>query len=69
MTEQQRKGIEILNKLRFNTEVWPSVVSEDDYYFLLDFIINKQIEISVPTPYPVSMGIANDLPNYDDDVM
>lgn len=69
MTEQQRKGIEILNKLRFNTEVWPSVVSEDDYYFLLDFIINKQIEISVPTPYPVSMGIASDLPNYDDDVM
>lgn len=53
MTEQQRKGIEILNKLRFNTEVWPSVVSEDDYYFLLDFIINKQLEISVPTPYPI----------------
>ena len=52
MTEQQRKGIEILNKLRFNMEVCPSI-SEDDYYFLLDFIVNKQLEISVPTPYPV----------------
>lgn len=50
MTEQQRKGIEILNKLRFNTDVF---ISEDDYYYLLDFIINKQLEISVPTPYPV----------------
>ena len=54
MTGQQRKAIEILNKLHS-----PMVLSEekaiedDDYFFLLSFIIDKPQEISVPTPYPV----------------
>ena len=54
MTEQQRKAIEILNNLHA-----PMVLSEekaikdDDYFFLLSFIIDKTQEISVPTPYPV----------------
>lgn len=53
MTEQQRKAIEILNKLHA-----PMVLSEekaiedDDYFFLLSFIIDKPQEISV-APYPV----------------
>ncbi len=45
MTEQQRKAIEILNKLHA-----PMVLSEekaiedDDYFFLLSFIIDKPQE-------------------------
>ena len=54
MTEQQRKAIGILNQLHS-----PMVLSEeealkdDDYFFLLSFVIDKPQEISVPTPYPV----------------
>lgn len=53
MTEQQRKAIEILNDLKAgrNDDGTP-VISDDDYFFLLSFIIDKQ-EITVPMPYPV----------------
>ena len=54
MTEQQRKGIEILNDLKANRyDDGTPVISDDDYFFLLSFIIDKPQEISVPTPYPV----------------
>ena len=54
MTEEQRKAIRLLNRLHS-----PMVLSEekaiedDDYFFLLSFIIDKPQEISVQTPYPV----------------
>ena len=54
MTEQQRKGIEILNDLKANRyDDGTPVISDDDYFFLLSFIIDKPQEISIPTPYPV----------------
>ena len=54
MTEQQRKGIEILNDLKANRyDDGTPVISDDDYFFLLSFIIDKPQEITVPTPYPV----------------
>ena len=54
MTEQQRKGIEILNDLKANRyDDGTPVISDDDYFFLLSFIIDKPQEITVPAPYPV----------------
>ncbi len=54
MTEQQRKAIEILNGIKSEQKLdGEQVISEDDYFFLLSFIIDKPQEISVPTPYPV----------------
>jgi hypothetical protein len=54
MTEQQRKAIEILNGLRSPMVLSEErAISEDDYFFLLSFIIDKPQEITVPTPYPV----------------
>lgn len=58
MTEQQRKGIEILNNLKASK--WADgtpVISDDDYFFLMSFIIDKPQEISVPTPYPVTLPV------------
>lgn len=53
MTEQQRKGIEILNDLKANRyDDGTPVISDDDYFFLLSFIIDKPQEITV-APYPV----------------
>lgn len=52
MTPQQRKAIEILNGIRnYLGENYEPVINEDDYFFLLSFIIDKPQEISVPTPY------------------
>lgn len=53
MTEQQRKAIEILNDLKAgrNDDGTP-VISDDDYFFLLSFIIDKPQEITIPIPYP-----------------
>ncbi|MDD6017141.1 MAG: hypothetical protein PUC18_12865 [Prevotellaceae bacterium] len=65
MTEQQRKAIEILNRLHA-----PMVLSEekaiedDDYFFLLSFIIDKPHEITVPTPYPVIQPFQPLTPHY-----
>ena len=54
MTEQQRKAIEILNGIKSEQKLdGEQVISDDDYFFLLSFIIDKPQEISVPTPYPV----------------
>ena len=54
MTEQQRKAIEILNGIKNEQKLdGEQVISDDDYFFLLSFIIDKPQEISVPTPYPV----------------
>ena len=54
MTEQQRKAIEILNHLRAPLVLsGDSAIDDDDYFFLLSFIIDKPQDISVPTPYPV----------------
>lgn len=59
MTEQQRKGIEILNNLR--TEKFDDgtpIMSDDDYFFLMSFIIDKPQETVyvpqvVPTQWPL----------------
>lgn len=54
MTEQQRKAIEILNGIKNEQKLdGEQVISDDDYFFLLSFIIDKPQEISVPIPYPV----------------
>lgn len=54
MTEQQRKAIEILNGIKSEQKLdGDQVISEDDYFFLLSFIIDKPQEITVPAPYPV----------------
>ena len=54
MTEQQRKAIEILNGIKSEQKLdGEQVISEDDYFFLLSFIIDKPQEITVPAPYPV----------------
>lgn len=52
MTEQQRKGIEILNDLKAqkNDEGFP-VISDDDYFYLLSFIIDKPQEV-MPVTWP-----------------
>lgn len=58
MTEQQRKGIEILNDLKADRyEDGTPVISDDDYFFLLSFIIDRPQEISVPTPFPVTLPV------------
>ena len=54
MTEQQRKAIEILNGIKSEKKSdGDQVISDDDYFFLLSFIIDKPQEITVPTPYPI----------------
>lgn len=48
MTDQQRKGIEILNEIKSKNNI-----SDDDYYFLLSFIIDGPTYLPqiVPVPY------------------
>lgn len=58
MTEQQRKGIEILNDLKADKyDDGTPVISDDDYFFLLSFIIDRPQDISVPTPFPVTLPV------------
>lgn len=58
MTEQQRKGIETLNNLKAEKfEDGTPILSDDDYFFLLSFIVDKQHEVQyvpqiVPTIWP-----------------
>ena len=59
MTVQQRKAIGILNNLRTekNDDGTP-VMSEDDYFFLLDFVIRAQEDVRfvpqvIPTQWPL----------------
>lgn len=60
MTEQQRKGIEILNNLKAKRfDDGTPTLSDDDYFFLLSFIVDKQNEVQyvpqiVPTIWPTS---------------
>lgn len=60
MTEQQRKGIEILNNLKAEKfDDGTPILSDDDYFFLLSFIVDKQNEVQyvpqiVPTICPTS---------------
>ena len=60
MTEQQRKGIEILNNLRAEKfDDGTPILSGDDYFFLLSFIVDKQNEVQyvpqiVPTIWPAN---------------
>ena len=64
MTEQQRKGIEILNNLKAGRyDNGTPIISDDDYFFLLSFIVDKQHEVQyvpqyvpqvVPTIWPTS---------------
>lgn len=54
MTEQQRKAIEILNGIKNEQKLdGEQVITDDDYFFLLSFIIDRPQEITVPLPYPV----------------
>ena len=54
MTEQQRKGIEILNNLKAEKfDDGTPILSDDDYFFLLSFIVDKQNEVQyVPRIVP-----------------
>ena len=53
MTEQQRKAIEILNSLREPMILSEErALSEDDYFFLLSFIIEKPNEVYILQPCP-----------------
>lgn len=53
MTEQQRKAIEILNGIKNEQKLdGEQVISDDDYFFLLSFIIDKPQEITI-APCPV----------------
>lgn len=53
MTEQQRKAIEILNGIKNEQKLdGEQVISDDDYFFLLSFIIDKPQEITVAS-FPV----------------
>ena len=53
MTEQQRKGIEILNNLKAGKhEDGTPMLSDDDYFFLMSFIIDKPQEVYVPQVIP-----------------
>ena len=53
MTDQQRKAIEILNDIKNEQKLdGEQIISDDDYFFLLSFIIDKPQEITV-APYPV----------------
>ena len=53
MTEQQRKAIEILNSLREPMILSEErALSEDDYFYLLSFIIDKPHDLYIPTPCP-----------------
>lgn len=60
MTEQQRKGIEILNNLKAEKfDDGTPILSDDDYFFLLSFIVDKQNEVqyvpqTVPTIWPTN---------------
>ena len=60
MTEQQRKGIEILNNLKAEKfDDGTPILSDDDYFFLLSFIVDKQNEVqyvpqTVPTIWPAN---------------
>lgn len=60
MTEQQRKGIEILNNLKAEKfDDGTPILSDDDYFFLLSFIVDKQNEVQyvpqvVPTIWPTN---------------
>ena len=55
MTEQQRKAIEILNTLREPMILSEErALSEDDYFFLLSFIIDKPTEVPVLQPWPAT---------------
>ena len=48
MTEQQRKAIEILNGIKNEQKLdGEQVISDDDYFFLLSFIIDKPQEITI----------------------
>ncbi len=60
MTEQQRKGIDILNNLKAEKfDDGTPILSDDDYFFLLSFIVDKQNEVQyvpqiVPTIWPTN---------------
>lgn len=55
MTPQQRKAIEILNVLRSEDQV----ISEDDYFFLMSFIIDQPTEVTrapIPPIQPIDLS-------------
>ena len=53
MTEQQRKGIEILNNLKVEKfDDGMPILSDDDYFFLLSFVVDKQEVQYVPQVVP-----------------
>ena len=51
MTQNQRKAIEILNRIRQSSEA-ESLLTEDEYYFLMDFVVGNEQTTFIPyTPY------------------
>lgn len=48
MTEKQKQAIKTINLLR-----WDNVITEDDYFLLLEFIIGQAVCPTIDTtPYP-----------------
>lgn len=54
MTEQQRKAIRILNRIRQNwTDKDEQMLSDDDYFFLMSFVICQQQQVEYVPIYPM----------------
>lgn len=65
MTEQQRKAIEILNNIKNEQKLdGEQIINDDDYFFLLSFIIDKSQEITV-APCPAFPQFHTLTPYYD----
>ncbi len=64
MTDKQRKAIEILNGIKSEQKLnGEQLISDDDYFFLLSFIIDKPQEITI-APYPVIQPLQPLTPYY-----
>lgn len=54
MTEEQRKAIELLNSIKNEQKLdGEQIISEDEYYFLLDFIIDGPKIVTPPVIQPM----------------
>lgn len=42
MTDKQKQAIKILNQLR-----WDNVINENDYFLLLEFIVEQHVESTI----------------------
>ena len=47
MTDKQKQAIKILNQLR-----WDNVINENNYFLLLEFVVEQRVESITPALYP-----------------